>query len=78
MIPDDPAPLVTLCISLLQGRYKRLDRFQEDMFEVFEYARSVSRSDSQVRDVSTQPHQAHAAQGICFLACGMWDSSEGG
>ena len=31
-----------------QGRYRRVDRFQEDMFEVFEFARQVSRTDSQV------------------------------
>jgi len=32
-----------------QGRYKRFDRFQEDVFEVFEYARKVSSVDSQVQ-----------------------------
>jgi protein polybromo-1 len=33
----------------LQGRYRRMDRFQDDMFKVFELARKVSRTDSQVR-----------------------------
>jgi len=33
---------------LFQGRYKRFDRFQEDVFEVFGYARKVSSVDSQV------------------------------
>jgi len=32
----------------LQGRYKRFDRFQDDMFEVFEYGRKVGGVDSQV------------------------------
>ena len=34
--------------NLDHGRYNRLDKFQENMFEVFEYARCVSRTDSQV------------------------------
>ncbi|XP_013402941.2 protein polybromo-1-like [Lingula anatina] len=34
--------------NLDRGRYRRLDRFQEDMFEVFSYARKVSRTDSQL------------------------------
>lgn len=39
-------------IIYFQGRYRRLDRFQEDLFQVFEYARQYSRSDSQVRHKS--------------------------
>lgn len=35
-------------ILLIQGRYIRMDRFQEDMFKVFERARRLSRTDSQV------------------------------
>ena len=31
-----------------QRRYRRLDRFQEDMFKVFERARRLTRTDSQV------------------------------
>jgi L-rhamnose isomerase len=39
-----------LSLSLcFQGRYVRMDRFQEDMFNVFERARRLSRTDSQVR-----------------------------
>ncbi|XP_052781676.1 protein polybromo-1-like isoform X8 [Mya arenaria] len=34
--------------NLDRGRYRRLDRFQEDMFKVFERARAHSRSDSQL------------------------------
>lgn len=33
--------------NLNQGRYRRLDRFQQDMFEVCERARKMSRTDSQ-------------------------------
>lgn len=31
-----------------QGYYRRLDAFQDDMFEVFETACRISRTDSQV------------------------------
>ncbi|XP_076447907.1 protein polybromo-1-like isoform X4 [Babylonia areolata] len=31
-----------------RGRYRRMDRFQEDIFRVFENARKVSRTDSQL------------------------------
>ncbi|XP_070193759.1 protein polybromo-1-like isoform X2 [Littorina saxatilis] len=31
-----------------RGRYRRMDRFQEDVFKVFERARKVSRTDSQL------------------------------
>ncbi|ESO90734.1 hypothetical protein LOTGIDRAFT_175808 [Lottia gigantea] len=34
--------------NLTRGRYKRLDRFQEDMFQVFDRARRLSRTDSQL------------------------------
>ncbi|XP_046358129.1 protein polybromo-1-like isoform X6 [Haliotis rufescens] len=34
--------------NLDKGRYRRMDKFQEDMFKVFEYARKVSRTDSQL------------------------------
>uniref|UniRef100_A0A914SCD9 Uncharacterized protein n=1 Tax=Parascaris equorum TaxID=6256 RepID=A0A914SCD9_PAREQ len=43
----------TLLTSLLiavnnhQGRYRRLDRFQDDLFALFDAARQNSRSDSQ-------------------------------
>ena len=37
-----------LLLFALQGRYRRIDRFQEDMFKVFEHARRLSRTDSQV------------------------------
>ncbi|XP_050414822.1 protein polybromo-1 isoform X3 [Patella vulgata] len=34
--------------NLDRGRYKRVDRFQEDMFKVFDRARKLSRTDSQL------------------------------
>ena len=36
------------CVFLFQGQYRRLDRFQEDVFAVLEKAREISRSDSEV------------------------------
>ena len=49
--------MVMECIKFLrrcfeQGRYRRMDRFQEDMFEVFKYARKASRTDSQLYEDS--------------------------
>jgi len=46
----DEAPLTFDQIrkNLDKGRYRRLDRFQEDMFKVFERARELSRLDSQL------------------------------
>ncbi|XP_041350352.1 protein polybromo-1-like isoform X3 [Gigantopelta aegis] len=38
--------------NLDKGRYRRIDRFQEDMFKVFEHARSLSRTDSQLYEDS--------------------------
>ena len=35
-------------VFLFQGQYRRLDRFQEDVFAVLEKAREISRSDSEV------------------------------
>ncbi|XP_015918691.2 protein polybromo-1 isoform X3 [Parasteatoda tepidariorum] len=40
--------------NLDKGKYKRLDRFQEDMFEVFEHVRHRSRTDSQVFEDSVE------------------------
>lgn len=40
--------------NLDKGKYKRLDRFQEDVFEVFEYTRQHSRTDSQVFEDSVE------------------------
>ncbi|XP_053378046.1 protein polybromo-1-like isoform X6 [Mercenaria mercenaria] len=34
--------------NLDRGRYRRMDRFQDDMFKVFSRARALSRSDSQL------------------------------
>merc|ERR1719204_1026725 len=45
------SPPLTLDIikrNLDKGRYLRFDRFQEDMFSVFERARRLSRTDSQI------------------------------
>lgn len=36
---------------MFQGRYTRFDRFQDDMFDVFEFARKASSVDSQVEHV---------------------------
>ena len=48
--------------NLDKGRYRRMDKFQEDMFEVFEYARKYSRTDSQVKSVGMVF--------ACFALCG--------
>ncbi|GFY58398.1 protein polybromo-1 [Trichonephila inaurata madagascariensis] len=40
--------------NLDKGKYKRLDRFQEDMFDVFELVRHNSRTDSQVFEDSVE------------------------
>lgn len=40
--------------NLDMGRYRRMDRFQQDMLEVFEYARQKSRSDSQLYEDSVE------------------------
>ncbi|KAH9526702.1 Protein polybromo-1 [Dermatophagoides farinae] len=40
--------------NLNLGRYRRLDRFQHDMFEVFERSRKVSRTDSQAFEDSIE------------------------
>ncbi|UYV65948.1 PBRM1, partial [Cordylochernes scorpioides] len=53
---------------LVQGRYRRLDRFQDDMFEVFELARKESRTDSQVFEDSTEL-QAHFIRTRDKLCC---------
>ncbi len=37
-----------------KGKYRRLDRFQQDMFEVFERVRRVSRTDSQAFEDSVE------------------------
>ncbi|KAG8184625.1 hypothetical protein JTE90_022674 [Oedothorax gibbosus] len=40
--------------NLDKGKYKRLDRFQEDIFDVFEHVRHRSRTDSQVFEDSVE------------------------
>ncbi|KPM06091.1 polybromo-1-like protein [Sarcoptes scabiei] len=40
--------------NLNLGRYRRMDRFQQDMFEVFERARKMSRTDSQAFEDSIE------------------------
>lgn len=54
--PDEKKPLTLDIIKrrLDKGCYIRLDRFQEDMFEVFERARRVSRTDSQAFEDSVE------------------------
>ena len=43
--------------NLNQGRYRRLDRFQEDMFDVFQRTRKMSRTDSQAFEDSIELQQ---------------------
>lgn len=40
--------LKSIQLNLLQGRYRRLDRFQEDLFSVFSRIRQKTETDSQV------------------------------
>ncbi|KAK7457993.1 hypothetical protein BaRGS_00039138 [Batillaria attramentaria] len=53
-LPGDEEPAERLLTfdqikrNIDRGRYRRMDRFQEDMFKVFERARKVSRTDSQL------------------------------
>ncbi|XP_067123626.1 protein polybromo-1 isoform X3 [Centruroides vittatus] len=49
-----PLSLDIIKRRLDKGRYKRLDTFQDDVFEVFEHARNVSRTDSQVFEDSIE------------------------
>ncbi|XP_021376482.1 protein polybromo-1-like isoform X22 [Mizuhopecten yessoensis] len=42
--------------NLDKGRYRRFDKFQEDMFEVFERARRLSRTDSQLYEDAIEMH----------------------
>ncbi|XP_033746616.1 protein polybromo-1-like isoform X8 [Pecten maximus] len=42
--------------NLDKGRYRRFDKFQEDMFEVFERARRLSRTDSQLYEDAVEMH----------------------
>ncbi|XP_074645019.1 protein polybromo-1-like isoform X2 [Tubulanus polymorphus] len=53
--------------NLDKGRYRRLDRFQEDMFEVFEHARNVSRTDSQLYEdvIELQMHFIKKRDELC-------------
>uniref|UniRef100_T1J6Q3 Polybromo-1 n=1 Tax=Strigamia maritima TaxID=126957 RepID=T1J6Q3_STRMM len=53
---DEEKMLSLDCIkrNLDKGRYRRLDRFQEDMFDVFDKARRLSRTDSQVFEDSVE------------------------
>ncbi|KAG1687281.1 Protein polybromo-1 [Nymphon striatum] len=46
--------LDTIKKNLNRNQYRRLDRFQEDMFEVFERARKISRTDSQAFEDSIE------------------------
>ena len=39
--------------DLLQGKYQRLDKFQEDVFAILEKAREISRSDTEVMNKLT-------------------------
>lgn len=50
---QDAAKVKTLSLEIIKktldkGKYRRLDQFQDDIFDVFERARKVSRTDSQV------------------------------
>ncbi|KAH9420477.1 Protein polybromo-1 [Dermatophagoides pteronyssinus] len=55
----NPTELKTLNFDIIKrnlnlGRYRRLDRFQQDMFDVFERSRKVSRTDSQAFEDSIE------------------------
>ncbi|RWS21651.1 Protein polybromo-1-like protein, partial [Leptotrombidium deliense] len=57
--PGDSESSVSLSLDTIKrnldkGRYRRLDRFQQDMFEVFEAARKFSRTDSQAFEDSIE------------------------
>ncbi|KAK6994776.1 protein polybromo-1-like isoform X1 [Biomphalaria glabrata] len=47
-ITERPLTFDQIKRNLDKGRYRRVDRFQEDMFKVFERARKYSRTDSQL------------------------------
>ncbi|CAL1527080.1 unnamed protein product [Lymnaea stagnalis] len=47
-ITERPMTFDQIKRNLDKGRYRRVDRFQEDMFKVFERARKCSRTDSQL------------------------------
>ncbi|GFO15453.1 polybromo 1 [Plakobranchus ocellatus] len=47
-ITEKPMTFDQIKRNLDKGRYRRIDRFQEDMFKVFERARKLSHSDSQL------------------------------
>ncbi|KAL5013533.1 hypothetical protein ScPMuIL_007803 [Solemya velum] len=53
--------------NLNKGRYRRLDRFQDDMFTVFDHARRVSSTDSQLYEdaVEMQSYFIRARDEVC-------------
>ncbi|XP_054712195.1 LOW QUALITY PROTEIN: protein polybromo-1-like [Uloborus diversus] len=56
--------------NLDKGKYKRLDRFQEDMFEVFEFVRHRSRTDSQVFEDSVELQSFFIKRRDVLCKCG--------
>lgn len=49
--------------DLLQGKYQRLDKFQEDVFAILEKAREISRSDTEVMNNLTVLQAALVIEG---------------
>ncbi|XP_064633737.1 protein polybromo-1-like isoform X4 [Lineus longissimus] len=62
-----PMTLDQIKKNLNKGRYRRMDRFQEDMFTLFSEARKMSRTDSQVYEdaVDLQLHFIKTRDELC-------------
>lgn len=54
---DDPTTFDEIKRCLLKNRYRRLDRFQSDMFAIFEKVRKTCRTDSQAFEDSIEMQQ---------------------
>lgn len=54
--------LISIGEALRKGQYRRLDRFQEDVFAVLEKAREISRSDSEMYDDAVELQQLFLSQ----------------
>lgn len=56
-VDDRPLSFLQIKINLNKGRYRRLDRFQADVFSIFERVRQISRTDSQAFEDSIEMQQ---------------------
>jgi protein polybromo-1 len=54
---ERPLSFLQIKINLNKGRYRRLDRFQADVFSIFERVRQISRTDSQAFEDSIEMQQ---------------------